>query len=80
MVILFREMDLLLVPYWADTQLDLIQWPPFLLASKVCFILLYETTITVSLESFCNSVCVYTHFRSRLHWIWRKTVMERIEN
>ncbi|CAK8540523.1 unnamed protein product [Lathyrus sativus] len=30
-----REMDLLLVPYWADTQLDLIQWPPFLLASKI---------------------------------------------
>ncbi|KAK7295848.1 hypothetical protein RJT34_18760 [Clitoria ternatea] len=28
-------MDLLLVPYWADTQLDLIQWPPFLLASKI---------------------------------------------
>jgi len=35
-VMFFREMDLLLVPYWADTQLDLIQWPPFLLASKVC--------------------------------------------
>ena len=32
----FREMDLLLVPYWADRDLDLIQWPPFLLASKVC--------------------------------------------
>ncbi|XP_027349003.1 callose synthase 3-like isoform X2 [Abrus precatorius] len=30
-----REMDLLLVPYWADTQLDLIQWPPFLLASMI---------------------------------------------
>ncbi|KAJ0019986.1 hypothetical protein Pint_31311 [Pistacia integerrima] len=29
-----REMDLLLVPYWADHDLDLIQWPPFLLASK----------------------------------------------
>ncbi|CAL5329758.1 unnamed protein product [Camellia sinensis] len=29
-----REMDLLLVPYWADRELDLIQWPPFLLASK----------------------------------------------
>jgi len=29
-------MDLLLVPYWADRDLDLIQWPPFLLASKVC--------------------------------------------
>ena len=35
-------MDLLLVPYWADRELDLIQWPPFLLASKVCsFSLLY---------------------------------------
>ncbi|XP_030967643.1 callose synthase 2-like [Quercus lobata] len=28
------EMDLLLVPYWAS-GLDLIQWPPFLLASKI---------------------------------------------
>ncbi|XP_068646882.1 callose synthase 3-like [Aristolochia californica] len=30
-----REMDLLIVPYWADRDLDLIQWPPFLLASKI---------------------------------------------
>ncbi|KAI3968969.1 hypothetical protein MKX01_001446 [Papaver californicum] len=30
-----REMDLLLVPYWADRELGLIQWPPFLLASKI---------------------------------------------
>jgi len=30
-----REMDLLLVASWADRELDLIQWPPFLLASKV---------------------------------------------
>ncbi|KAJ3706849.1 hypothetical protein LUZ61_010554 [Rhynchospora tenuis] len=30
-----REMDLLLVPYCADRDLDLIQWPPFLLASKI---------------------------------------------
>ncbi|KAF5445815.1 hypothetical protein F2P56_031502 [Juglans regia] len=29
------EMDLLLVPYCADRDLDLIQWPPFLLASKI---------------------------------------------
>ncbi|CAK7331752.1 unnamed protein product [Dovyalis caffra] len=29
-----REMNLMLVPYWADRELDLIQWPPFLLASK----------------------------------------------
>ncbi|XP_048140588.1 callose synthase 3 [Rhodamnia argentea] len=31
-----REMDLLLVPYWADRELENItQWPPFLLASKI---------------------------------------------
>ncbi|WOL09761.1 callose synthase 3-like isoform X1 [Canna indica] len=30
-----REMDLLLVPYWADRELNLPQWPPFLLASKI---------------------------------------------
>ncbi|XP_010265915.1 PREDICTED: callose synthase 3 [Nelumbo nucifera] len=30
-----REKDLLLVPYWADRELQLIQWPPFLLASKI---------------------------------------------
>lgn len=30
-----REKDLLLVPYWADRNLDHIQWPPFLLAGKV---------------------------------------------
>ncbi|KAI3511129.1 hypothetical protein L1887_18273 [Cichorium endivia] len=39
----FREEDLindsekalLLMPYWADLELKLIQWPPFLLASKL---------------------------------------------
>ncbi|ESW21090.1 hypothetical protein PHAVU_005G040900 [Phaseolus vulgaris] len=30
-----REMDLMLVPYSADRSLNLIQWPPFLLASKI---------------------------------------------
>ncbi|XP_039159176.1 callose synthase 3 [Eucalyptus grandis] len=31
-----REKNLLLVPYWADRELeDIIQWPPFLLASKI---------------------------------------------
>jgi callose synthase len=30
-----REMNLLLVPYWADREMDLIQWPPFLLASMI---------------------------------------------
>ncbi|KAJ8759965.1 hypothetical protein K2173_010821 [Erythroxylum novogranatense] len=30
-----KEMDLLLVPYWADRDLDVTQWPPFLLASKI---------------------------------------------
>eukprot|EP01018_Ginkgo_biloba_P029298 Gb_06219 [translate_table: standard] len=30
-----REMDLLLVPYSSDPSLPRIQWPPFLLASKI---------------------------------------------
>ncbi|KAI3793712.1 hypothetical protein L1987_36333 [Smallanthus sonchifolius] len=30
-----REMNLLLVPYWADPDLEIIQWPPFLLASMI---------------------------------------------
>ncbi|WCJ39410.1 callose synthase 5 [Euphorbia peplus] len=30
-----KEMDLLLVPYSSDPSLRLIQWPPFLLASKI---------------------------------------------
>ncbi|XP_073000931.1 callose synthase 3-like [Typha latifolia] len=30
-----REKEMLLVPYVADRALDLIQWPPFLLASKI---------------------------------------------
>ncbi|GLJ07080.1 hypothetical protein SUGI_0057310 [Cryptomeria japonica] len=30
-----REMDLLLVPYSSDVELTLVQWPPFLLASKI---------------------------------------------
>ncbi|MFS7931875.1 putative 1,3-beta-glucan synthase [Helianthus anomalus] len=30
-----RERDLLLMPCWSDFDLNLIQWPPFLLASKL---------------------------------------------
>ncbi|CAH9142883.1 unnamed protein product [Cuscuta epithymum] len=30
-----REMDLLVVPYSSDPSLKIIQWPPFLLASKI---------------------------------------------
>ena len=30
-----REMDLLLVPYFQDSDLGIFQWPPFLLDSKV---------------------------------------------
>jgi hypothetical protein len=37
-----REKELLLVPYVADQALGVMQWPPFLLASKVslCFFLI----------------------------------------
>lgn len=42
---LCREMDLLLVPYWADRDLELIQWPPFLLASKVVLHHFYHSNL-----------------------------------
>ncbi|GAU38073.1 hypothetical protein TSUD_318670 [Trifolium subterraneum] len=31
----YKEMDLLLVPYSSDPGLKIIQWPPFMLASKI---------------------------------------------
>ncbi|KAG8383820.1 hypothetical protein BUALT_Bualt04G0053600 [Buddleja alternifolia] len=34
-LVLYMEMDLLLVPYSSDPSLKIIQWPPFLLASKI---------------------------------------------
>ncbi|KAH1255395.1 putative callose synthase 6 [Glycine max] len=34
-IVLEREMDLLMVPYSSDPSLKIIQWPPFLLASKI---------------------------------------------
>ncbi|KAL8143622.1 hypothetical protein V2J09_016654 [Rumex salicifolius] len=34
-LIWYREMDLLLVPYASDLSFTTIQWPPFLLASKI---------------------------------------------
>ncbi|GMH27282.1 hypothetical protein Nepgr_029125 [Nepenthes gracilis] len=41
-----QEMDLLLLPYWADTDLDVILWPPFLLATKI--------PIAVNMAKDCN--------------------------
>ena len=35
-------MDLLLVPYSSDPSLKIIQWPPFLLASKVSIIYFFQ--------------------------------------
>lgn len=48
---IFSEMDLLLVPYWADRELDLVQWPPFLLASKVLFSSLFFSSFGLILAA-----------------------------
>lgn len=56
-----REMDLLLVPYSSDPSLKLIQWPPFLLASKVnqCPTILISTgCFSCWLFVFADSDCV----------------------
>lgn len=50
-------MDLLLVPYWADRALGLIQWPPFLLASKVCLDILF-------IGDLWNPACPNSHSSS----------------
>ena len=57
----FREMDLMLVPYSADRSLNLIQWPPFLLASKV-HLLLFNFSVClcennlILFKFICNSL------------------------
>lgn len=77
-------MNLLLVPSRADKDLeDLVQWPPFLLASKVwcllssCFIL--STFFQIVSVNFLNWVrFIWLLFRFQLHWIWLKIVMGEV--
>ena len=71
-----REMDLLLVPYWADRDLDLIQWPPFLLAGRVCNVFFQYIGIGIS-RNFLNDIYCFSN-RSLLHWIWQETAMGKI--
>ncbi|KAI7985485.1 Callose synthase 3 [Camellia lanceoleosa] len=60
----FQEMDTLLVPYWADRELDLIQWPPFLLASKL---------MTICLVLFVSAM---HHFKTLLRF-WFRVVAKK---
>jgi hypothetical protein len=53
-----REMDLLLVPYCKDRELNIFQWPPFLLASKV-----------FSLDHFILTLLGFTHLYIYLYCI-----------
>jgi callose synthase len=50
-----REKELLLVPYVADPAHKLMQWPPFLLASKVKHITISIVTSKFSLSVSCGS-------------------------
>lgn len=59
-------MDLLLVPYWADRDLELMQWPPFLLASKVSFDHLFPFYIRYLLSMLVVGAVVVPYFPS---WI-----------
>ncbi|KAF9619713.1 hypothetical protein IFM89_009055, partial [Coptis chinensis] len=48
-----REMDILLVPYSSDPSLSIIQWPPFLLASKrICADEYMKCAVIECYESF----------------------------
>jgi callose synthase len=52
-----REKDLLLVPDCKDRELDIFQWPPFLLASKVDLALSVISLLTIFVDSavYCLS-------------------------
>jgi hypothetical protein len=60
-----RERDLLLVPYSNDRDLDITQWPPFLLASMVnCTTLcpkIYTKDYRITINQNNNTVCGYVH-------------------
>lgn len=49
---LFRDKDLLLVPYCSN-DVSVIQWPPFLLASKVFALHCFMCNVSAHLRS-CN--------------------------
>jgi callose synthase len=55
-----REKDLLLVPYCKDREMDIIQWPPFLLASKVHILsqLLLVIIVNCGMVSFYFLNCI----------------------
>jgi len=64
-------MDLLLVPYSSDPSLKIIQWPPFMLASKVpidstCNSIFKTHVLPVHIIWFPVNLC-----RFLLHWIWQ---------
>ena len=63
----FREMDLLLVPYWSDPSLKMIQWPRFLLASKVNI----NSFGKFIIPSWLFFLLFAYLLRSQSHWIWQ---------
>lgn len=73
-------MDLLLVPYTSDPSLKLIQWPPFLLASKVCGLLLlfqiplFFLTIdkVLFLEQIPIALDMAAQFRTKDSDLWKR--------
>ncbi|CAH8375109.1 unnamed protein product [Eruca vesicaria subsp. sativa] len=75
-----REMDLLLVPYTSDPSLKLIQWPPFLLASKVCgLLLLFQIPLFFStidkvlfLEQIPIALDMAAQFRTKDSDLWKR--------
>lgn len=73
-------MDLLIVPYSSDPSLKIIQWPPFLLASKVSVILLQNIPyLSLLFIADCLSTLkipialdMAAQFRSKDSDLWRR--------
>ncbi|GJY02099.1 callose synthase 3 [Tanacetum coccineum] len=86
-----REMNLLLVPYWADRDLDLIQWPLFLLASKIPIALdmakdsngrdrELEKRIENDIYMCCAVIECYSSFRNVIKFLVRGSREKKVIN
>lgn len=71
-------MDLLLVPYSSDPSLKVMQWPPFLLASKVKTVS-WCTTVLISISTmivYCLQIPIALdmalQFRSKDADLWKR--------
>ena len=77
-LLLSRDRDLLLVPS-SSSDVSVVQWPPFLLASKVDKCSSFYINFELNARScVSHSVVFITCDRFLLHWTWQKILKKKI--